>query len=167
MADQHLCHLFLQGGQCLRIPFRRAAVVLRAAQRKEQNVIVWRIEFYLQGLRSFGNLRNAQPSGNNLLKKAPAGEHLIFLRLALEHREILPLLLLGLHLLLERNQQLYEFFFDDGFEQILLHPHTNRLLCIGKIVISADNDNFGAGQFLSDQLAQRESVHKRHLDVGD
>ena len=166
-GEKIVCHAVLQLRQRVRISFRRACVILCAAERKKQYVIARRVEVDVHRLRGLGDFAHAQAAGDDLLKKPSARKRLIFLRLTLKHRKIVPLLLLGFHLFLERDEQVYHFFLDDGLEQILLHAHANGLLRIGKVVISADDDDFCARQFLTDEFAERKPVHKRHLDIGD
>ena len=92
---------------------------------------------------------------------------LVFPGFRLELAQIIFLLALFLDLFLYRFQRLQQRRLGHGFQQILLHPDLDRLFRELKVVVTADQDDFGFGQLGADHFAERQPIHERHFDIGD
>ncbi len=81
--------------------------------------------------------------------------------------EIIFLFLLRLDFFLYFRQRLLQSAPCNRFEQVLLHPFSDGLPCVFKIIIPADDDDLHLRKFLSDNMTERQAVHKGHLDIRD
>ena len=77
---------------------------------------------------------------DDLLHEALSRELLVLLRVPLELRLVIPLLLLLLDLFLHLAQDLHEVSLGNGLEQVLFHADLDRLSCELKIVVARNDD---------------------------
>ena len=71
-----------------------------------------------------------------------------------------------LDLLLHAADTLKELSGRKRFQKIIRHSKGNGLLGIDKFIVSGKNDNGGIGKLLPNQRGKFQSIHKRHLDIG-
>ena len=55
----------------------------------------------------------------------------------------------------------------DGFQKILEHAQLDGFLGIFELVVAAEDDDLGRGHAVSDDLAELQTIHERHPDIGD
>ena len=160
---QQIRHQLLQPlGQRLRILRRSPAL-----EREQNDVVALGVKVDLELFCLLVDLGNAQRAGGELLKEFAAGILLILLPLLLEAAQIILLLTFVIDLPTDVLQRFQKRRLCHGLEQVLLDTDLDRLLRELKIIVAADEDDPCLRQLRADELAERESIHKRHFDIRD
>ena len=134
-------------------------------QRQQNDGIAFGIDVDLQLFGLLVDLGDAQCAGGELLEELASGVLLILLPFLLEAAQIGLLLALFVDLSADVLQRFQKRRLCHGLEQILLHADLDGFLRKFKIVVPADENDFCLRQLRADELAERQSVHKRHFDV--
>ena len=125
-----------------------------AHRRKKRYTVALRLKLKAQPSCVLIYLLHGKLARNDLLHKASSRELLVLLRIPLELRLVVSLLLLELDLLLDLAQDLHEVCLSYRLEQILLYSDLDRLSGVLEIIVPRDNDYLGIGKLLKNELRQ-------------
>ena len=117
--------------------------------------------------RGLVDLLDGQLPRHNALEEHPAGVLLVLLRLPVELDQIAAVGPLALDFLPELREHVQQGFFRDGLQEIPVHADVDCLPGVLEVVVTGDDDDFHLRKLPADQLAEGQTVHEGHPDVGD
>ena len=113
------------------------------------------------------DLLDRQLSGHDALEEGAAGVLLVLLGLLVELGHIAVGGPLPLDFLPHLAEDAQEGVFGNRLKEVALHADLDGLPGVFKVVVAGDNNDLHLRKFLADQLAEGESVHKRHTDISN
>src|SRR5690606_15292428 len=106
-------------------------------------------------------------SNDQFKQQALAKRGVIFVRLFLKLCQLVAFLPFLIQLDGQFLKRVLQGLDGDGFEQVVGHAQFDGLLGVFEFVVSAEDDDLYPRHAFPDDLAQLQSVHERHFDVGD
>ena len=139
--------------------------ISRRVNAEEHDVVALCVQFDLELFCLLVDLLNAQRAADQLFKKSAPGIILVLSGLPCEGLQIFLLILFLFNPFFRLLERFDCVCLCNWLEKVLIDLQLDCLLGIFKIVITGKDDDPGIRQFPVYQPAQRQAVHKGHLDI--